>query len=263
MLLADPYSFPTESVLEALAEQSGGVPIVGGVASARRPSGEAALLCDDELIAEGAVGIRFSGVELLPCVSQGARPLGPELTITAAEGNVIGQLAGRPALEKLRETLSELDDEDRELLESAAGGLLLGIVIDPGKPDYVQGDFLVRGLVGADHESGAIAVGAHVRPGQIVRLHARDAECAHRDLAEALSVRLTALGGEPPAGALVFSCNGRGEGMFGEPDHDVTVAAEELAGAPLAGFFCAGEIGPVGGQPFLHGFTATLAVFPA
>jgi small ligand-binding sensory domain FIST len=204
------------------------------------------------------VGVRFDGVELLPCVSQGATPIGPELTITASEGHVILELAGRPALEKLRETIEALPARDLALVQ---GGLLMGIVVDSNKPDYVQGDFLVRGLVGADPDTGQVAVAAEVRPGQVVRLHARDADSADRDLREALAVRMRALGGRPPAGALLFSCNGRGRELFGRGDHDAEAVDDELAGAPAAGFFAAGEIGPVGGESFLHGFTATVAVF--
>jgi small ligand-binding sensory domain FIST len=137
----------------------------------------------------------------------------------------------------------------------------MGIVVDNNKPDYVQGDFLVSGLVGADPETGEVAVGTEVRPGQVVRLHARDARSADRDLHQALSVRMEALGGRQPAGALLFACNGRGSGMFGVPGHDAEAVAAELRGAPAAGFFAAGEIGPVGGEYFLHGFTATVAVF--
>ena len=132
--------------------------------------------------------MRFDGVEILPCVSQGAAPIGPELTITAAEGPIIGELAGKPALEKLRETIEALTVEDLRLVQ---GGLLMGIVIDANKPDYVQGDFLVRGLVGADPDTGQVAVGTDVRPGQVVRLHARDAESADRDLRAALGARMS------------------------------------------------------------------------
>ena len=135
-------------------------------------------------------------------------------------------------------------------------------MIDGGKPDYERGDFLVRPLIGADTDDGSLAIGAVVSPGQVVRLHARDAVSADRDLRAALELRVEALGGGPPAGALVFTCNGRGPRMFGTPDHDAAALAEDLAGAPAAGFFAAGEIGPVGGESFLHGFTATLAVFP-
>jgi small ligand-binding sensory domain FIST len=171
---------------------------------------------------------------------------------------VIGELAGKPALQKLRDTIEALPAEELRLVQ---GGLLMGIVVDANKPDYVQGDFLVRGLIGADPETGQVALAADVHPGQVVRLHARDAESAGRDLRESLSIRMAALGGRPPAGALLFACNGRGRGMFGRSGHDIETVSEALAGAPAAGFFAAGEIGPVGGGYFLHSFTATVAVF--
>jgi small ligand-binding sensory domain FIST len=258
ILLADPASFPTDAVLRFLADSAPLVPLLGGLASGRTPDGGAALMCGQEVFAEGAVGVRLDGVEVLPLVSQGATPIGPELTITAAEGNLIAELAGKPALEKLRETIEELPPQDLALVR---GGLLMGIVVDANKPDYVQGDFLVRGLVGADPATGHVAVAADVRPGQVVRLHARDAASADRDLRDALGVRMRALGGRTPAGALLFACNSRGRGMFGTADHDAEVLDDGLGGAPAAGFFAAGEIGPVGGQAFLHGFTATVAVF--
>jgi small ligand-binding sensory domain FIST len=258
ILLADPATFPTDAVLRFLSEAASGVPLLGGLASARTEEGGTELFLGEEVIEEGAVGVRLDGVEVLPCVSQGAAPIGPELTITAADGHVIGELAGKPALDKLRETIEALPEEDLALVQ---GGLLMGIVVDSNKPDYVQGNFLVRGLVGADPATGQVAVAADVRPGQVVRLHARDAESADRDLREALGMRMRALGGRTPAGALVFACNGRGRGLFGCDGHDVETVSEELAGAPAAGFFAAGEIGPVGGETFLHGFTATVAVF--
>ncbi len=257
VLLPDPYSYPTDPVLKVLAEEAPHVPLLGGIASARTPHGTAALFIGEQVVDEGAVGVRFDGVEILPCVSQGATPVGPELTITAGEGGVIEELAGRPALEKLREAVAELPERERALLEN---GLLLGVVVDANKPDYLQGDFLVRGIVGAEPETGRIAIGAQVRPGQVVRLHARDAESADRDLRRALSERRDDLGGHA-AGALLFACNGRGREMFGTPDHDAVTVSDTLGGAPAAGFFAAGEIGPVAGQPFLHAFTATLAVF--
>jgi small ligand-binding sensory domain FIST len=259
LLLSDPYSFPTDAVLDAIAMQSPAVPVLGGLASARTATGDAALFLDDAVCDSGAVGVTLRGVEMLPCVSQGAAPMGREVTITAAEGNVIHELAGRPALETLQLIISELSPRERGLV---AGGLLIGMVIDGGKPDYEQGDFLVRGVLGAEPESGALVVGAQVATGQVVRLHARDARSADEDLHESLKLRVQALAGERPAGALVFTCNGRGSAMFGIPDHDVEAIEDELGGAPSAGFFAAGEIGPVGGRSFLHGFTATLAVFP-
>jgi small ligand-binding sensory domain FIST len=258
LLLSDPFTFPTDAVLRELSQAAPMLPLLGGLASGRSPEAETPLLRGDEVLTSGAVGVRFEGVEILPCVSQGAAPIGPELTITAAEGPIIGELAGKPALEKLRETIEALTVEDLRLVQ---GGLLMGIVIDPNKPEYVQGDFLVRGLVGADPETGQVAVGTDVRPGQVVRLHARDAESADRDLREALSTRMLALGGRVPAGALLISCNGRGAGMFGHAHHDASALDHALGGAPAAGFFAAGEIGPVGGEYFVHGFTATVAVF--
>jgi small ligand-binding sensory domain FIST len=259
ILLSDPYSFPTDAVLDGIAEVAPGVPVLGGLSSARSPLGDAALFADARVVEEGAVGVCLNGVELLPCVSQGAAPLGREMTVTAAEDNVIYELAGRPAVEAIEQTVAELQLEERALV---ATGLLIGIVIDGGKPEYEQGDFLVRGVTGADPESGAITVGAVVTPGEVVRLHARDARSADADLRRELRLRATAIGGQRPAGALLFSCNGRGHGMFGTRDHDASMVQNELGGVPAAGFFAAGEIGPVGGRSFLHGFTATLAVFP-
>jgi small ligand-binding sensory domain FIST len=260
ILLPDPYSFPTDAVLSQLHERAPGVPVLGGVSSARTLRGEAALFLGEQVVSGGAIGVRFDGIELLPCVSQGATPIGPELTITAGEGRIIQELAGRPALVALRSVIEELDEAEREIL---AEGMLLGIVVEQGQPDYLHGDFLVRSVLGGDPEHGTIAVGAPIAAGQVVRVHARDAASADRDLHEALGLRRQALGSDTPAGALMFTCNGRGRGMFGVADHDATALTEELGAIPTAGFFAAGEIGPVGGESFLHGFTATVAVFPS
>jgi small ligand-binding sensory domain FIST len=259
LMLSDPYSFPTDAVLAILSQDAPTVPVLGGLSSARTAVDEGALFFGEDVLERGAVGVNLQGVEMLPCVSQGAAPLGREVTITAAEGNVIHELAGRSALQMVEQIISELSPRERGLV---AGGLLIGVVIDGGKPEYEQGDFLVRGVLGADADSGALVVGTQVQDGQVVRLHARDARSADADLRQALRLRIEALAGERPAGALVFSCNGRGSAMFGISDHDVEAVEEELGGAPSAGFFAAGEIGPVGGRSFLHGFTATVAVFP-
>ena len=258
MLVPDPYSFPTDAILADLRDRAPGVPVMGGVSSARTLDGAGALFYGDEIVEDGAVGLRLVGVETLPCVSQGAAPIGPELEITAADGHVIAELEGAPALERLREVIVALDEHERSMI---GGGLLVGMAVDFDHPDHRQHEFLVRSLLGADPKAGTVALGARVRPGQVIRLHARDAASADTDLREALELRREALGGRPPAGALVFTCNGRGAQMFGEPDHDAAVLERELAGAPAAGFFAAGEIGPVGGENFLHGFTATMAIF--
>ena len=171
---------------------------------------------------------------------------------------MIGQLAGKPAMERLGEAIAALPENERSL---ASSGVLIGVVIDENRPEYERGDFLVRPIIGADRDSGAIAIGEQVRVGQTVRLHVRDAASADEDLRAALRAQVRALGSGGAAGALLFTCNGRGSHMFEVPDHDAA-ALEDSLGVPTAGFFCAGEIGPVGGRNFLHGFTATMAVFP-
>jgi len=258
VVLADPYSFAIEALLAHVEEERPGMPVLGGLASAAA-AGSASLFRDGDVLDGGAVACSLSRVPLLPCVSQGAAPVGPEMTITGAEGNLIAELASKPAMERLREALAELDPREQRL---AASGLMLGIVIDENKPEYERGDFLVRPILGADSESGSLAIGERVRIGQTVRMHVRDGASADEDLREALRAQAVALGKGGAAGALVFTCNGRGSHMFDVPDHDAT-AIEDALGAPAGGFFCAGEIGPVGGRNFLHGFTATMAVFPA
>jgi small ligand-binding sensory domain FIST len=256
IILVDPYTFPIEPLLAQLSAEHPGLPVIGGLASAGGGPGLAALLSDAGMTRQGAVGVAMAGVDVRPCVSQGARPVGPEMVITAAEGNVVHELASQPALSRIKEAIAELDARDRAL---AAQGLLLGIVVDENKPEYGRGDFLIRGLLGVDEDSEAITIGERVRVGQTVRLQVRDGASADEDLREALDRQLESLAA-PPAGALLFTCNGRGAHMFGHPDHDAS-ALERAFGAPAAGFFCAGEIGPVGDRNFVHGFTATLAVF--
>jgi small ligand-binding sensory domain FIST len=258
LVMADPYSFPTEALLSQLNESHPGVPALGGLASAA-VGGRGVLLRDGDVCSEGAVACTLSGVPLLPCVSQGAAPVGPEMRITAAEGNLVRELAGKPAIRRLTEVIAALPEHEQEL---ARGGVMLGIVIDENKPEFERGDFLVRPIIGAEQSSGTVAVGERVRMGQTVRLHVRDAVSADEDLREALRRQSDALGSAGAAGALLFTCNGRGSHMFSVPDHDAA-AIEDALEVPAGGFFCAGEIGPVGGRNFLHGFTATMAVFPA
>lgn len=257
ILLADPYTFSAEALLASLNETRPGMPVLGGLASAAA-SGGTVLFHGHEVLDGGAVAATLSGVGVIPCVSQGATPVGPEMTITAARGNLIEQLASRPAIERIRDGIAELAPREQAL---AAQGLMLGVVIDENQPAYERGDFLVRPILGADPDGGSLALGDRIRVGQTVRMHVRDGATADVDLREALRVRSQALGDEGAAGALLFTCTGRGSQMFDVPDHDAT-ALEDAFGAPTGGFFCAGEIGPVGGRNFLHGFTATIAVFP-
>lgn len=254
-LLVDPFSFPAVPFLDALNARRPGVPLVGGLATgAGRPGGQA-LIVDGEVHDGGAVGVIVSGVPVVTLVSQGCAPLGPESVVTRADGNVVFELAGRPALERLREILGGLTAREQRV---ASEGLLAGLVIDENKAEYGREDYLMRGVLGADEDSGALAIGGPVRVGQTLRFHARDADSADQDLRRALA---GGLGTGNAAGALMFTCNGRGRGLFQSPDHDARLVSSALAGDSLAGFFCGGEIGPVGGRAFLHGFTATLAVF--
>ena len=255
-LLVDPYTFPAAGFLTKLNEEEDAVQLVGGLAAGGGEPDTQALFVDGEIVYEGAVGAVLRGVPVRTVVSQGCEPVGRDSVITHAEDNVVFELAGEPALERLKGDVATLTpDQERS---AAAGGVLAGLVIDENRADYGRGDYLMRGLIGVDEDTGALAIGEPVRIGQTLRFHVRDAASADADLRENLAA---ALNGERAAGALLFTCNGRGTGMFDQPDHDARAVGELLGEDALAGFFCAGEIGPVGGKPFLHGFTATLAVF--
>jgi small ligand-binding sensory domain FIST len=250
-ILADPFTFPVDGFLQRLDEDRPGLTVIGGLASAANHAGGNRLLLDDCMFEHGAVGVFLDGVTVRTVVSQGCRPIGRPLVVTKSERNFVEELAGTPALERLQEIAGEATDAERELLRS---GLHLGIVVDEHRHDFGRGDFLVRNVLGADRESGAIAVGERVSVGQTVQFHVRDAAAADEDLRELLA-------GQSAAGALLFTCNGRGERLFGTPDHDAGLVEALLGPIPAAGAFCAGEIGPVGGRNFLHGFTASVALF--
>ena len=255
--LVDPFTFPASGFLSKLNEEEDGVPLVGGLSAGTGEPDTQVLFLNGEVLTEGAVGAVLRGVPVRTVVSQGCAPIGRDAVITSAEGNVIFELAGETALERLKTDLGTLTDEEQRL--AANGGVLAGLVIDENRAEYRRGDYLMRGLIGVDEETGALAIGEPVRVGQTLRFHVRDARTADEDLRENLS---GALDGDRAAGALLFTCNGRGTNMFPEGDHDARAVGEALgADDTVAGFFCAGEIGPVGGKPFLHGFTATLAVF--
>jgi small ligand-binding sensory domain FIST len=250
LAIADPYSFPVEPLLLELAD----VPVIGGLAGLGS-RGAARLFWTGGLAREGVVGIAIGGVAIEPLVSQGAKPIGPELTVTSAEGNTILELAGQPAIDKLQEVVDQLTPADRAL---AMQGLMLGLVIEENRAEHGIGDFLIRGLVGVDQEQGGLVIGDLPRVGQLVRFHVRDEQSADAELRAVLG-----LATQPVAGVLLFSCNGRGSAMFSAPDHDARLVFDALDGPPVAGMFCQGEIGPVGGRAFLHAFTATMAVFSA
>jgi small ligand-binding sensory domain FIST len=248
VVLTDPFSFPTFDLLDAWDAAGSGVPIVGGQASAARGPGGNRLLLDDEVHTDGAIAVALGGVTATAVVSQGCRPIGDPMIVTQGRGTLIEQLAGRPALERVEETVRALDPEDAE---RAQRGLQIGRVIDEQKLEFARGDFLIRGLRGVDRRTGAVAVDDEIDVGATVQLQVRDARSAEVDLRDLLA-------GQPAQSALLFTCNGRGTHLFGTEDHDAQVIGESVGRVPLAGMSCAGELGPVGGRSFLHTFTASV-----
>jgi small ligand-binding sensory domain FIST len=257
LMICDPVTFPVDALLQHLNQALPGTLIVGGMAGGAQRPGATVLFRDRSIHHEGAVGVRLPGsVRIRALVSQGCRPIGEPYVVTRAEDNFLLELGGRPPLERLRELVATLGAPDRELVSN---GLHLGQVIDEYKAEHEVGDFLIRGVLGANPDNGAIAVGDRIEVGQTVRFHVRDAAAADEELRSILEREVTQLPGRP-AGALLFTCNGRGSNLFGAPDHDARLVTSMLGGVPVAGFFCAGELGPVGGRNFLHGFTASVAI---
>jgi small ligand-binding sensory domain FIST len=253
ILLADPYSFAVDLLLRGLAAEHPGLPVIGGMASAAQGPGGNRLALNETIFTDGAVGVLIGpGVTLSSVVSQGCRPIGRPLAVTRTEGNIIYELAGQPALQRLVQMAKEgMSERDIELINQ---GLHMGIVIDEHKVDFGRGDFLIRNVVGADRANGAIAIGDAVEVGTTVQFHVRDADAADEELRELLTDRRA-------DGVLLFTCNGRGTRLFTKPDHDAGVVGDLLGDPPVAGFFAAGELGPVGGRNFVHGFTASMALF--
>ena len=256
VVLADPYSFPTDGFVEQ-ANEALALPLVGGMATGNRGPGSTRLLIDNRVVDRGAVGVVLGGpVGAQAMVSQGCRPVGPAMTVTAAEGNLLLELAGISAIAKLEEVISSLSSSDQAL---ASAGLQVGVAMDEYAEEHERGDFLVRGILGLDKARGAIAIGDIVPVGRTVRFQVRDAASADDDL-RAMLVHLrrefTAV-----EGALLFSCNGRGSNLFTSADHDVLAMRQGLSTSGVAGFFAAGEIGPVGDRNHLHGFSASVLVF--
>lgn len=252
ILLADPASFPVDAFLASLNESHPGLPVIGGMASAGFGPGANRLVVDGRVLDRGAVGVLLApSARVTAIVSQGCEPIGDPFTVTRAERNMLHEIAGRPALERVQDVVATLGPDERT---KAAKGLHVGRVIDEHKAEFVRGDFLVRNVLGADRENGAVAVGDEIAVGAIVQFHVRDAESADIDLRSLLD-------GHRAEAALVFTCNGRGSHLFGEPHHDAAVVSEALDTSAVGGMFCAGEIGPVGSANFVHGFTASVALF--
>jgi len=252
----DPFSTPITQWLARLDDRAPGVPLIGGMASGGRALGENVLVRNDGTYADGFVGVSLcDDVDVETVVSQGCRPIGRPFVVTRAHDNVIHQLGGRPALAVLHETLESLSPADERLLRQ---GLLIGRAMSEYRDRFGRGDFVVRNVVDIDQDKGALAVGDYVRVGQTIQFHVRDATTASEDLTQLLDLQKL---GDPARGGLLFSCNGRGTKLFDEPCHDITRARRAMPDTPLAGFFAAGELGPVGGKNIAHGHTASFALF--
>jgi small ligand-binding sensory domain FIST len=273
ILLAEPFSSEVNDLLQGLDFAYPGASKVGGLASGANAMGSpSGLFCNYQLYRNGIVGVALSGnIVIETIVAQGCRPIGQTYQVTKGERNVLLELAvqdgtqlttsegqSRPPLEVLRDLIQNLNDEDRQLAQHS---LFVGVARDEFKQQLGHGDFLIRNLLGVDPRVGAIAIGDRVRPGQRIQFHLRDARTSEEDL-ELLLQRYQEenCGTTEATGALMFSCLGRGERLYGKPDFDSQLFHRYLSDIPMTGFFCNGEIGPVGGSTFLHGYTSVFGI---
>ena len=257
ILLGEPYSSVPMSVLDLLADELPNVPIVGGMASGG-DFGENRLFMNDQEIDHGMIGVVIrGGPRIRTVVSQGCRPIGQPFVVTKAERDVVYELGGASPMQRLHEIFHQLPPRDQKLVE---GGVHIGIALNEYQETFHRGDFLILNVIGVDKKSGALKSGGPIRVGQTVQFQIRDGETADADLKRLLDRHLSDSNQRPSAG-LLFSCNGRGTRMFGVPDHDAALIQDSLGPLPLAGIFAQGELGPVGGKNYIHGFTASVALF--
>jgi small ligand-binding sensory domain FIST len=259
LVFIDPFHLDSETWLRTWNEAYAPVPVLGGLASGEVAEQTTQVYLNGEVYEEGGVAISVGGdVRLAGVTSQGCTPIGDTWTLTKVEQNIIHQIGNRPAYEVLAETFNQLSPEQQK---GARGNLFIGLVVNEYLEDFHRGDFLIRNLLGADPRSGSIAVGALPRLGQTVQFQRRSKEAATEDMEELLARARKQLGGTPIYGGCLCCCNGRGKNLFDCPNHDAQMVQQRLGPMGLAGFFCNGEIGPVGEKSFLHGYTASLALF--
>jgi small ligand-binding sensory domain FIST len=258
LVLGDPFSLEATTLLEGLDYAYPESTKVGGLASGGAGAGANALLHSDGIENEGALVLAIRGdVTIEAIVSQGCRPVGEPARVSQCDGHLLMSLDGRPPKEFLRELFVEADEDDQRLLQHA---LQLGVLVNEARSEFSHGDFLIRNIVGMQQESGVMAVGSSLRTGQTIRFHVRDRDAAAHDLRAQLRRRANR-GVDHLGAVLQFSCLGRGHHLFGEPHHDAKLIQKHLGPIPAGGFFCNGEIGPVAGSTYVHGFTAALALF--
>ncbi len=259
VLLADPFSFPVQNLIMGLDFAYPRAAKIGGLASGAQRPGDNALFLDGQMHGSGAIGLALHGnITVDTVVAQGCRPIGDSMRITASRQNVLVELDGKPPMGVLQDLFRSLSERDRQLMGHS---LFLGVVMDELVDNPVQGDFLIRNVVGMDQRTGSLAIGEMLKEGQLVQFHLRDAETSAEDLTFVLERYAADNRENEVPGALLFSCLGRGEYLYGRPNHDTDIFREKLGQVPLGGFFCNGEIGPVGGTTFLHGYTSSFGLF--
>jgi small ligand-binding sensory domain FIST len=259
LVFADPFQLDCEAWLHSWNEAYAPRPILGGLASGDPSASATQLYLNGQVFEGGGVAVAVGGdMELASVISQGCTPIGETWTITRAQRNLIHEIGNRPAYQVLAETFNSLPPTERQ---KAHGNLFVGLVINEYLEEFHRGDFLIRNLIGADPQAGTLAVGALPRAGQTIQFQRRDSATSTQDITALVQRARTQLAGKPICGGCLCSCNGRGRRLFGEPNHDARHVQNGLGPLGLTGFFCNGEIGPVGARNFLHGYTAALALF--
>ena len=259
LILADPFSVDGERLLMGLDYAFPGRAKIGGLASGARQEGGNALYLGDAVHSSGVVGISLSGnIAVDTVVAQGCRPIGEPMQVTGCHRNILSGVDGKTPFEALKEIFGGLQERDRELAQHS---LFMGVVMDELNDSPRQGDFLIRNIIGVDAEKGVLAVGEILKEGQTVQFHLRDAETSSRDLDAMLDEYVANQTPHRDSGAFLFQCLGRGAYLYGRPDHDTDMFKKIVGDLPLTGFFCNGEIGPVGGSTFLHGYTSSFGIF--
>jgi small ligand-binding sensory domain FIST len=259
LILTDPLSFETEPLLTGLDRGFPNAIKVGGLASGAKQVGAAALYLDQQVYHSGAVILALTGnVQIDAVVAQGCRPIGDPMFITSSHENLIREIDGHAPREALAALFELLPAGDRDLFSQS---LFLGVAMRRDASEYVAGDFLIRSILGMDPQSGALWVNSKVPPNSVVQFHLRDASTSAHDLERALVQYRASKSAVAPSGALLFSCLGRGVGLYGQADHDSNAFRRLAADIPVGGFFGNGEIGPVHNSTYLHGYTSAFAVF--
>ncbi len=258
ILLCDPFSFKVDSFIQGLDYAYPRLVKIGGLASGGHKAGENRLICDDKVYRSGLVGVALSGnIEVESVVAQGCRAIGKPSRVTKCDRNLLYELDGKPAVNVLREAIERLSDSEQRLAKDA---IFLGVAMNEFQDRFVDGDFLVRNIFGIEPMSGALLVGEVLRSERTVQFHLRDSATSRDDL-RAMLKRYVDKSGSLARGALLFSCLGRGQHLYGRTNHDSDCCRDFLGDIAIGGFFCNGEIGPVGNSTFLHGYTSSFGIF--